>query len=149
MLARAITAFVALPGLTAFIIPIVIGRSTHQPARHLSLAAVLVAIGTLILLWCVREFLVAGRGTLAPWARPRHLVTSGPYRLTRNPMYICVAFILAGWSVLWDSTGLHIYAVVTMCILVTRVLVLEEKWVAREFGPEWSSYRARTPRWLL
>ncbi len=149
MLTRAITAFVALPGLTAFIIPIVIGVSTHQPARHLPLTVVLVLIGTLILLWCVREFLVAGHGTLAPWARPRHLVTSGPYRLTRNPMYICVAFILAGWCVLWDSPGLHIYAVVTMCILVTRVLVLEEKWVAREFGQEWRRYCARTPRWLL
>ena len=149
MLARAITAFVAFPGLTAFIIPILIGAGTHQSPRHVALAVLLVLIGTFILLWCVREFLVAGRGTLAPWARPRHLVTSGPYRLTRNPMYICVAFILAGWCVLWDSTGLHIYAVVTMCILVTRVLVLEEKWVAREFGPEWRNYRARTPRWLL
>ena len=94
---------------------------------------------------------MAGRGTLAPWARPRQLVTSGPYRLlTRNPMYICVAFIPGRLvCALGFEAGLHIYAVVTMCILVTRVLVLEEKWVAREFGPEWSSYRARTPRWLL
>ena len=64
-------------------------------------------------------------------------------------MYLCVALVLAGWCTLWDSTGLRIYAVVTLCILFTRVLWLEEKWVAREFGVQWDAYRARTPRWFI
>lgn len=150
MFVRAITAFVALPGLTAFIIPVMIGAvATHQPPEHVPLAVALILAGTLVLLWCVREFYVSGRGTLAPWARPKHLVTSGPYRLTRNPMYLCVALVLLGWCTLWDSTGLHIYAVVTLCVLFVRVMALEEKWVARQFGAEWESYRARTPRWLF
>jgi len=38
---------------------------------------------------------------------------------------------------------------VTLCILFTRVLWLEERWVAREFGVQWDAYRARTPRWLI
>lgn len=149
MLIRAITAFIALPGLTAFMIPIAIGVLTHQPMQHLPLAAALIVFGTCVLLWCVREFYVSGRGTLAPWARPKHLVTSGPYRFSRNPMYVCVAFVLLGWSTLWNSTGLHIYVVVTLCVLFVRVMALEETWVARQFGAEWQSYRARTPRWLF
>ena len=149
MLVRAITAFIALPGLTGYLIPAIIGMATPQVAHHQLPALVLIGIGTCVLVWSVREFYVTGRGTLAPWARPTRLVTTGPYRVTRNPMYLCVAFVLAGWCTLWDSTGLRIYALVTLCILFTRVLWLEERWVAREFGVQWDAYRARTPRWLL
>jgi protein-S-isoprenylcysteine O-methyltransferase Ste14 len=149
MLIRAITAFIALPGLTAYIIPIAIGVATHRPRGHLPVAVALICIGTWVLLWCVREFYVAGRGTLAPWARPKQLVTTGPYRFSRNPMYVCVALVLLGWCTLWDSPGLDIYAVVTLCVLFVRVLALEEKWVARQFGAQWETYRARTPRWLV
>jgi protein-S-isoprenylcysteine O-methyltransferase Ste14 len=149
VLARAITAFVAIPGLVAFVIPVATGFVTARPPQRVPLALSLVLLGTVILLWCVREFYIAGRGTLAPWARPQRLVTSGPYRYTRNPMYVSTLTILTGWSVLWDSPGLHIYTVVTLGVLVIRVCCLEEVWVERHFGSEWQRYRARTPRWLL
>ena len=100
-------AFLALPGVVAFALPIAIGISTHRPVRYLPLAAAVLALGTLLLLWCVREFYVAGRGTLAPWSPPRRLVTSGPYRWSRNPMYLGVVTILCGWCLLWDSRTVH------------------------------------------
>lgn len=149
MLLRAITAFVAFPGLVAFAIPIAIGVTTHRPPQHPVLATALILIGTIVLVWCVREFYVAGRGTLAPWSRPKRLVTSGPYRFTRNPMYVSTLTILLGWCALWDSPGLHIHTVVTLLVVVARVCYLEEVWVQRHFGTEWERYRARTPRWLI
>src|SRR6516225_9535213 len=103
MLVRAITAFVALPGVVAFLLPVWIGTRAGRPLRHAVIAAIVLGLGTLLLLWCVREFYVAGRGTLAPWAPPRHLVTSGPYRWSRNPMYIGVGIILSGWSAFFGS----------------------------------------------
>jgi len=149
LLARSIAAFVALPGMVAFGVPIVIGTSAGGPARRLTIAVVVLSLGTLLLLWCVREFYVAGRGTLAPWAPPKHLVTTGPYRVTRNPMYVGVITILIGWCVLWDSRTLLIYALIVVCAFHVRVLLAEEPWAARNFGAEWEAYRARVPRWLL
>ena len=148
MLLRAITAFVALPGVVAFAVPIWIGISTRRPLRYVPLAATILALGTLLLLWCVREFYVAGRGTLAPWSPPRHLVTSGPYRWSRNPMYIGVVTILVGWWLLWDSRTLLTYLLVVACVFYVRVLVMEEPWAARHFGAEWEAYRANVPRWI-
>jgi protein-S-isoprenylcysteine O-methyltransferase Ste14 len=96
----------------------------------------------------VREFYVAGRGTLAPWAPPQHLVVSGPYRFSRNPMYIAVGLILAGWAVLYQSPALWIYALLVGLAFHLRVLFGEEPRLARTFGAAWESYRAVTKRWL-
>jgi hypothetical protein len=67
MLIRAIAAFVALPGVVGFVLPIAIGISTGLPVRYKALSAVTLCLGISLLLWCVCEFYVAGRGTLAPW----------------------------------------------------------------------------------
>jgi protein-S-isoprenylcysteine O-methyltransferase Ste14 len=149
MLARAITAFVALPGMVAFAVPITIGISAGHPLRHIGLGLVPLALGTLLLLWCVREFYVAGRGTLAPWAPPERLVTSGPYRFSRNPMYIAVGAILVGWCTLWASHTLIIYTAVVLCAVYLRVRLAEEPWAARRFGAQWEAYRECVPRWLI
>jgi protein-S-isoprenylcysteine O-methyltransferase Ste14 len=148
MLLRAIMAFVALPGIVAFALPIGIGTSTQRPVRDVPLAAAIVALGTLLLLWCVREFYVSGRGTLAPWSPPRHLVTTGPYRWSRNPMYIGVITILLGWWLLWHSRALLDYTLVVAGAVYLRVRLVEEHWAARNFGAEWDAYRSRVPRWI-
>ena len=145
---RAIAAFIALPGLVAFVVPIWVGASAGRPVRYLAPAVALLSLGTFLLLWCVREFYVSGLGTLAPWDPPRHLVTSGPYRISRNPMYIGVLTILAGWCTLWGSRALIIYSGVFMIAVHLRVLLFEEPWAARRFGAEWDAYRARVPRWI-
>lgn len=149
MLFRALVAFVAVPGLVAFALPLAIGMSTEQPMRHRVLAAVPLCLGTILLLWCVLEFYNAGRGTLAPWDPPRHLVTTGPYRVSRNPMYIGVVTILAGWCILWDSRALIVYAALSALGFHLRVILFEEPWAARRFGAQWLAYRAQVARWLI
>ena len=148
MLLRALAAFLALPGMVAFVLPVWIGTASGRPAGYVVPAAVLLGLGTALLLWCVREFYVAGRGTLAPWDPPQHLVTSGPYRLSRNPMYLGVGLILAGWCTLWSSRTLIIYTALFMMGFHLRVLLAEEPWARQRFGGEWEAYRARVPRWL-
>ena len=95
-----------------------------------------------------RDFYVAGQGTLAPWAPPKHLVTVGLYRVSRNPMYLAVLTILIGWAVAFGSVGLGIYAVIVAIAVHLRVVSYEERWLARTFPDEWVAYRARVPRWL-
>lgn len=149
MLPRALAAFLALPGMVAFVLPVWIGISGGYGVRYVIAAAVLLALGTTLLLWCVREFYLAGRGTLAPWDPPQHLVTSGPYRISRNPMYLGVDLILAGWCTLWSSRTLLIYTALVMIGFHLRVLLVEEPWARRRFGAQWDAYRARVPRWLI
>jgi protein-S-isoprenylcysteine O-methyltransferase Ste14 len=146
---NALVAFLALPGVVAFAAPFALVAGRHPDPQTRVYAGALFITGGLLLLWCVREFYVAGRGTLAPWAPPQHLVISGPYRFSRNPMYIAVSVILAGWAVLYRSYALMIYLTVVGIAFQLRVLLGEEPGLARIFGPAWESYRVRTKRWLL
>jgi protein-S-isoprenylcysteine O-methyltransferase Ste14 len=149
LLARSIAAFVVLPGTMAFAIPILIGATVGRPTGSAVIALIFLVCGTSSLLWCVREFYSVGRGTLAPWSPPQRLVTTGPYRFSRNPMYVSVCTILVGWCALWGSRTLIVYTAVVACAIYVRVLLVEERSAARSFGAEWAAYRSRVPRWLL
>jgi protein-S-isoprenylcysteine O-methyltransferase Ste14 len=146
---RALAAFATLPGMVAYIVPAWIGAAARYPLRYPAAAALFFCLGTTLLLWCVREFYRAGRGTLAPWDPPRHLVTSGPYRLSRNPMYLGVELILVGWCTLWGSRTLIIYTLLVMIAFYARVRLAEEPWARRRFGAEWQAYQAKVPRWIV
>jgi protein-S-isoprenylcysteine O-methyltransferase Ste14 len=149
LLARSIAAFVVLPGTVAFAIPILIGAAAGRPTRSPVIALIFLLCGTSLLLWCVREFYAVGRGTLAPWSPPQGLVTTGPYRFSRNPMYISVCTIIVGWYALWGSRALIVYTAIVACAVYVRVLLVEERFAARQFRAEWAAYRSRVPRWLF
>lgn len=148
MFARALLAFLACPGIVAIAIPVTwLAVTSHTLlVRPLGLAPL--AIGFAALLWCVRDFYISGKGTLAPWAPPRKLVVVGLYRYTRNPMYIAVALALFGWAWAFGSIGLLIYATLVAIAFHLRVVLGEEPWLARTFGSEWQQYADRVPRWF-
>jgi protein-S-isoprenylcysteine O-methyltransferase Ste14 len=146
MLCRAIFAFIALPGVVAFAIPLAIARWTQSFSVRNPFGLVPMVVGLVLLMWCVREFYVGG-GTLAPWTPPKYLVVTGPYRYCRNPMYVGVALILVGWAAIYRSTVLLLYAAGVAIAFHLRVVLAEEPRAARIFGEAWSAYQVRTPRW--
>jgi protein-S-isoprenylcysteine O-methyltransferase Ste14 len=83
-----------------------------------------------------------------PFDVPSTLVTSGPYRFTRNPMYLGFVFILLGVSVLMGSFAPYVI-VFGFALLMDRVFIdMEEQKLSRAFGSAWQEYQARTHRWL-
>jgi protein-S-isoprenylcysteine O-methyltransferase Ste14/pimeloyl-ACP methyl ester carboxylesterase len=148
MLRRALLAVVALPGVVAFAVPLLLAR-TLQSGSFRWIALSLLVPGMALFAWCVREFYVRGKGTLAPWDPPRHLVASGPYRVSRNPMYLSVALILFGWAIAFSSRTLTVYALAFLLAGHLRVVFGEERFLMRTHRDEWTRYAARVPRWLF
>jgi protein-S-isoprenylcysteine O-methyltransferase Ste14 len=145
---RALFAFVALPGMVAFVIPIYWLRGSDHWRLEYPAALVVLALGVIGLLWCVRDFYVRGKGTLAPWSPPQNLVVVGLYRYSRNPMYVSVLLILIGWAISFGSSGLFAYAVCVAIAFHLRVVLGEEPWLAQKHGADWESYVQKVPRWL-
>jgi len=145
---RALLSFLALPGIVAFLVPALLVPQIETRTFEVTGAVPFIA-GVIVLLWCVRDFYVAGKGTLAPWDPPRRLVRVGLYRFSRNPMYVGVLLILIGWAAGFRTRSLVIYTTIVAILFHLRVLLYEEPWLARTFPSEWPAYKSRVPRWLF
>jgi len=142
---------ILVPGTVAFYLPYAIGTrglalSTVGPARLMA-AAPLLLIGSAVYLWCLWDFATTGRGTPAPIDPPKELVVRGLYRTVRNPMYVGVLFIIAGWLALFQSWALLAYATVVGLLFHGFVVLVEEPMLQRRYGAAYDTYRRKVRRW--
>lgn len=145
---RALVSFLVCPAMVAGLAPTLLMRGNTVYAPWLPWSSSVLGLGGFALFWCVRDFYVSGRGTLAPWDPPKRLVVVGLYHFVRNPMYIAVLVLLVGWALLYRSWWLSLYFAVIATVFHFRVLLHEEPWLARQFGTDWTEYAAKVPRWF-
>ncbi len=148
MFFRALTAFIALPGIVAVITPPVIAYIDPWNRYHWSPGIFVMIIGAFVLFWCVRDFYKLGKGTLAPWNPPVKLVVAGLYRFVRNPMYIGVLLLVLGWSLYFFSLFLFLYTLALAIAFHIRVVRYEEPALKSQFGGQWELYQKEVSRWL-
>ncbi len=76
------------------------------------------------------------------------LVIAGPYKMTRNPMYLGLAFVYLGIAI----AGRSLWAVVLLPLVLTIIqawaILPEEDFLKRRFGAEYVSYMTKVRRWL-
>ena len=76
------------------------------------------------------------------------LVSSGVYRITRNPMYVGLAFVLFAWAVFLSSAW-ALLGVAAFVLYIDRFQIApEERALSKLFGSEYDAYRAKVRRWL-
>ena len=148
MFLRAVLAFLVLPGVAAFLLPAVMGRLDPWRLGPSLLAAPVFVAGVAGLAWCVRDFYFIGKGTLAPWRPPTRLVVAGLYRWVRNPMYLAVLMLSAGWALVYGSPIVAAYSLVLAAVFHLRVVWYEEPRLRRQFGATYGDYCEQVPRWL-
>ena len=110
--------------------------------------SLLIITGAAVLLRCVWEFIVVGRGTLSPVEPPRHLVVTGLYRYVRNPMYVGVFLVLLGEILFFASSALLIYTIAWFICVNLVVLLYEEPGLRSKFGQSYDDYCSGVRRWI-
>jgi len=147
---RALFAFLALPFLFAGLVPpLLLALDPWRCSCGLTIAgSLLLGAGLVVLLWCVRDFVAIGRGTLAPWDPPRRLVVVGLYRYVRNPMYIGVVTIVSSFALRSGSPLVGAYAALLATLFHFRVVFYEEPALMRQFGDDFVAYASRVRRWI-
>jgi protein-S-isoprenylcysteine O-methyltransferase Ste14 len=125
-----------------------IGPGLAKPnGLALAVGLLFVAAGFALAIASVRAFRRAGTNVV-PGQPATALVTEGPYRVTRNPIYIGFVLVYFGLSIVLTSVWILVLLVPVLVILQRGVVLREEAYLERKFGEAYRSYAARVPRWL-
>ena len=93
--------------------------------------------------------IITGAGSNVPTNRPTAtIVESGPYRFTRNPIYLGMFLGLIGLAIAFDNLWLLMMLVPFALVIRYGVVAREEAYLERKFGDVYRGYRSRVRRWL-
>lgn len=111
------------------------------------LGALLLSAGCVLGITGVAAFRRAGTN-VNPHQPALRVVETGPYRLSRNPMYLGMVLIVAGLGLVASLDWALILAPMLWAVLHVGVVLREEAYLAAKFGDPYRAYLARTRRWL-
>ena len=86
--------------------------------------------------------------TVKPYLNPSQLISNGPFRISRNPMYFGMLLILLGTSVLLKSIALIIIPLIYFIVMQIFYIRKEEQSMLREFGTEYMKYKKQVRPWI-
>jgi protein-S-isoprenylcysteine O-methyltransferase Ste14 len=115
---------------------------------------ILVAVGWLALLATVALFFTALRALsraktpINPNAQPEHLVTSGPFGISRNPIYLADTLLLIGVGLVSGITWFLPLALIAAFATKKMAIDKEEHWLTEKFGKRYRDYAKRVRRWI-
>jgi protein-S-isoprenylcysteine O-methyltransferase Ste14 len=112
-----------------------------------SLGTALVCAGVVLAASFIKAFRRAGT-PVNPGEPAKALITTGPYRLTRNPGYLGMALAYAGIAVLSGALWVLALLVPVLLLIDRGVIRREERHLERRFGAEYLRYTGRTRRWI-
>jgi protein-S-isoprenylcysteine O-methyltransferase Ste14 len=130
---------------------LLVNRRYHIPFLPRLLARALgwplVACGLAVGFLGAREMRRAGTN-VDPSKPATAVVTGGPFRFTRNPLYLSMTLIYGGISALANALPAALLLPIVLHLMRRGVIEREERYLERKFGDEYVEYKAGTPRWI-
>lgn len=109
--------------------------------------ATLALAGVALVAWAVGLFRRSGQDP-APWKPSPSLVLEGPYRFTRNPMYVAMTTIQLGIGLAAGSPAAMLLASVSLLVVHFTAVRPEESYLEERFGEDYRRYKASVRRYL-
>ena len=118
-------------------------------AEHLQHYAgwAVMAPGLLLMFWAMRSFARADTAII-PHHSTTRIVPTGPYRFSRNPMYISMALVQVGFALMFATAWILLWLLPAILVIRYGVIAREERYLERKFGASYLDYKKRVRRWL-
>jgi protein-S-isoprenylcysteine O-methyltransferase Ste14 len=140
---------VAIVGTAMYFVDAKLGLMKVTIAWQTPVATILLATGLLLMLVAVVAF-IAAKTTINPMrpSRASHLMTTGIYSVSRNPIYLADVIVLAACAV-WLGNLANIALLAIFAAYIHKFQILpEEQALSRIFGEDYTTYCLRVRRWL-
>lgn len=118
-----------------------------RPDQWGGLGVIFCAIAVALMVWSVLA-LKRHRTDVRPWKPTTAIVTSGPYALTRNPIYLSFALLQVGIGLWSDKLAVLLMAVPAIAATNNWIIAREESYLFRKFGAEYERYLGQARRWM-
>lgn len=106
-----------------------------------------IAVGVALMVWSALE-MYHHRTTINPYGKPTSLLQTGPFRFSRNPIYLADTLVYCGIGLLLESVWPWLLLPLLIFCMQRTVIVHEEHLLTRLFGDDYRTYRRRVRRWL-
>ena len=116
-------------------------------ALRYAAGAVLVALSAALVMWAGSRF-VRARTPVDVRKPATALVTDGPYRLSRNPMYLAASLLYAGAAILGSLPWTLLLLAPCLVVIQIGIIRREERHLEERFGDAYRDYKSRVRRWL-
>jgi protein-S-isoprenylcysteine O-methyltransferase Ste14 len=117
----------------------------HAPFTFFGI--ILMGLGLVTAIRC-RSLFLQNRTTLSPYESPAFLITTGPFRMSRNPVYLAMAAILLGTAVVMGTVVPFVFTGLFILIMDLLFIPDEEERLETIFGEEYRDYKKRVRRWI-
>lgn len=111
------------------------------------LAAVLIVLATLLILSAIIA-LRRAKTSIEPWKPTTHIISSGVFGLSRNPIYLAFVGFDVASSLLLNNMWILITLVPAIWLIITLVIKKEEHYLKKKFSVEYTQYCTKVRRWL-
>ena len=108
---------------------------------------IIIGFGIVIGLWS-RSLFLKSKTTLSPYESPTSLVTTGPFHISRNPMYLGMAAILLGFAILLGTLVTFTFPALFIMIIETLFIPDEERKLEKIFGEQYKEYKNKVRQWI-
>lgn len=92
--------------------------------------------------------MAASRTAILPGGETRTILDRGPFRFSRNPLYLGLIVLDVGLALLWPSTWALVLVPVGIALLFWGAISPEEQYLSAKFGSRYDAYRRRVRRWV-
>jgi len=128
----------------AFVMPLPVGLS---PGLRIAVGVAATVLGVVVLGGAIGLFRRTGQDP-KPWKSTPEIVSTGIYRISRNPMYVGMALLQIAIAVGLANWWIIILVPVALAIVYATAVRHEEVYLERKFGDEYTLYQASVRRWL-
>lgn len=103
--------------------------------------------GMVMMLWTV-WLMFWRKTTLNPYGKPQRLLSEGPFRVSRNPLYVAMLIIYLGGGMVWGSYWFVLLLPLLVLQLQLGIIRHEEQMLLQHFGEDYADYCKKVRRWL-
>ena len=129
------------------VVPIFAEFGFPAPARYWIGGAIVLLSGLVLGLWPSLHFRDTGQD-VTPWSTTPELVILGPYRFTRNPMYLMMLLVCIGFAFILAEAWVLILTPACAAVIYLIAIRHEEAYLEEKFGASYCEYKENVRRWI-